>query len=111
MPFNPFIAFFHDPVGVLAAVGYTIFLLALTAWTLAVIANVATRGWTHVVWLYQAWDWRGNDEAYGPEWDLSLPPKPVAHRVSLVGLHAGAALFLLAVDAWAIAAIIYVVSP
>lgn len=111
MSLNPFIALYDNPVAVLTALGYTVFLVALTLWTLAAAGNVLHRGWTHVVWLSNAWEWRDNAQQFGPEWSWYFPPKQVAHRVSLTGVHFGGLAFLLAVDVWAIAAVVYVLSP
>lgn len=108
---NPFIELYHDPVGVLAAVAYTVLLLALTVWTAALAANFVDRGWKHAVWLGNAWEWRGNDQQFGPEWEWYLPPAEVANRVTLLGIHAGAVAFIVAVDLFAIGAIVYLVSP
>lgn len=107
---NPFIALYDNPVGVLTAIGYAVFLVALTLWTLAAASNLLDRVWKHVVWLSNAWEWRTNDQKFGDKWEWYLPPREVANRVTIAGAHAGLLAFLLAVDVWAIAAVIYVLT-
>lgn len=111
MAVNPFIELFRDPIAVLTTLGYALFLIALTIWTFGAVANLADRGWKHLVWLGNAWEWKHTDQRFGPEWDWYLPPKEVANRVTILGLHTGLLVFLLAIDAWAIGAVVYVLTP
>lgn len=108
---NPFIALFEDPVGVLTALGYAVFLLALAFGTLTVISVFIDRGWRHVIWLSEAWDHRTNPHQYGPEWDYYLPTTEVASHVWRLCAYLTGIALLVAIDVWAIGAVVYVLTP
>lgn len=107
---NPFIALFRDPVAVLTALGYAAFLLALAFGTLTVISAFLDRGWRHVIWLSEAYDNRTNSVNYGPEWEWYLPTTEVASHVWRLGAYLTGIAFLVAIDVWAIGAVVYVLS-
>lgn len=107
---NPFIALFRDPVTVLAALGYAVLLVAFTFATLTVIAVFLDRGWRHAVWLSEAWDFRHTSAQYGDEWEWYLPTTEVSSHVWRLGGYLTAIAFVVALDVWAIGAVVYVLS-
>lgn len=107
---NPFVALFRDPVAVLTALGYSVFLLALAFGTLTVIAVFLDRGWRHVIWLTEAWEYRTNEHRYGPEWEWYLPTTEVSSHVWRLGGYLTGIALLVAIDVWAIGAVVYVLT-
>lgn len=107
---NPFISLYNDPVGVLTALAYAVVLLSLTFGTLTAIAVFVDRGWRHVIWLAEAWEWRTNDQKYGPEWEWYLPTTEVSSHVWRLGGYLTLITFTVALDLWAIGAVVYVLS-
>lgn len=89
MPPNPFIELFRDPVGTLVALGYALLLVTLLVWTLAIC-------WRNVVTIGVRW------ERQRPgQWEF-VPPMAFILRVSAVPM-------ILWIDAWALAALIWLV--
>lgn len=84
---NPFVALYEDPVGALTALAYGLLLLTLLFVTLAAV-------WRNAVTVKVRW------ERQRPvEWEY-LPPAGWLLRVAAIP-------FVLAVDAWALAALFY----
>jgi hypothetical protein len=88
---NPFVELARNPVGTLSAVGYALALLTLLFLTLA-----AT--WSNVVWLRVRWDRQRPNQ-----WEYVPPTKWVLRAAAVPGV--------LAVDAWALAALLWLVAP
>ena len=86
---NPFIEFAKDPVGVLGLVGYALILSALLIWTAGIC-------WSNLVHAYAQF------QSNWHRWDY-LPPAKWLGRVGLIP-------FILAVDAWAVGALIWLVT-
>lgn len=87
---NPFIELYQDPVGALSALGYALALL-----TLLVVTLGAT--WSNVLWLKTRWD-----RQRPTQWEY-VPPTGWLLRLAAVP-------FVLAVDAWALAALIWLLA-
>ena len=85
---NPFIDLFRDPVGTLVALGYVLLLVTLLVWTLAAC-------WRNAVTLKVRWDRRHGQWQY-------VPPLGFILRVSAIPA-------ILWIDAWALAALIWLV--
>ena len=86
---NPFVELYQDPVASLTALGYALALVTLLVLTLA-----AT--WRNSIWLYVRWD-----RQRPQEWEY-VPPTGWLLRLAAVP-------FVLAIDAWALAALIWLV--
>jgi hypothetical protein len=86
---NPFIELYVDPVGLLIALGYALLLVTLLVLTLAAC-------WRNVIWLYRRWE-----RQRPQQWEL-VPPIWWLIRFAAVP-------FVLMVDAWAAAALIWLV--
>lgn len=87
---NPFIAFYQDPLSVLAALGYSLLLLTLLIWTIGLTyRNTIT---LHVRWTKQR-----------PQQWQYVPPLNFILRLSAIPA-------VLAIDAWAVAALIYILA-
>lgn len=88
---NPFIELFRDPVATLAALGYALILITLLVWTLAIC-------WRNAVTVKVRW------ERQRPgQWEY-VPPLGFVVRVSAIPA-------ILAVDALALAALIWLLTP
>ena len=86
---NPFIELFRDPVGTLLALGYALLLSTLLFWTLAIC-------WRNAVTIKVRWE-----RQRPTQWEY-VPPIDFILRVSLIPT-------ILWIDAWALAALIWVV--
>lgn len=86
---NPFIALYEDPVATLTALAY-----ALSLATLLVLTLAAT--YRNALWLYVRWD-----RQRPQEWEF-VPPAWWLIRLAAIPA-------VLAIDAWALAALIWVV--
>ena len=84
---NPFIEFYQDPVGVLAALGYVLLLLCLLAVTIAACWRNALT--IHIQWRRGTWKYD--------------PPTSWLLRVAAIPL-------VLAIDAWAVAALVWLLT-
>lgn len=87
---NPFIELYQDPVGTLAALGYALGLTTLLVITVAVC-------WSNAVTAYTQYDRNWHSWNY-------LPPAGWILRVAAVP-------GILAVDAWALSALIWLLTP
>jgi|GEM_PF-5114338 hypothetical protein len=87
---NPFIELFRDPVATLAATGYALFLAVL------LIATVGAC-WRNVITLWVRWD-----RQRPGQWEY-LPPVGFLARAAAIP-------FVLAIDAWAVAALIWLLT-
>ena len=86
---NPFIELYRDPVGALIALGYMLALLTLLVLTLAAC-------WRNAVQIKVRWDRQRPNQ-----WEY-LPPADWLLRVAAIPA-------VLAVDAWALSALIWLV--
>ena len=87
---NPFIALFEDPVATLAALGYVLLLVTLLVVTLAAC-------WRNALTIRMQWH---RDRP--TKWEY-VPPVGWCLRVAAIP-------FILAIDAWALAALIWILS-
>lgn len=94
-PPNPFVDLAAHPVATLAALGYAMLLSAVSI-------ALAGEGWQMVLWLGNAWDYRTVDRGDYPTWRLA-PPRSVYLRLAIVAL-------LVAVEAWLIGGVVYVLT-
>ena len=87
---NPFVELVRDPVATLSTLGYGLLLVTLLVTTLGL-------AWSNLVWVLTRWDrQRPNEWQYvPPTWWL---------------LRAAAIPFILAVDAWVVAALVWLVT-
>lgn len=86
---NPFIELYVDPVGSLIALGYALLLVTLLTLTLAAC-------YRNAIWLYTRWD-----RQRPQQWEY-VPPASWLIRLAAVP-------FVLMIDAWAAAALIWLV--
>jgi len=88
---NPFIELARDPVATLSALGYALALVTLLVATLGL-------AWSNAVWVKTRWDrQRPNQWQYlPPTWWL---------------LRTAAIPFIVAIDAWAVAALFWLLTP
>jgi len=87
---NPFIELYQDPVGILSAVGYTLGLVTLLVLTLGVCwSNAATV--------------RAQYRANWTRWSYNPPAKWLVRVAAIPAI--------LAVDAWALAALVWLLTP
>jgi hypothetical protein len=86
---NPFIELFRSPVETLVALGYALLLATLLVLTLAAC-------WRNAITVYVRWD-----RQRPGQWEY-VPPLAWLVRVAAIP-------FVLAVDAWAVAALIWLV--
>ncbi|PSP80179.1 hypothetical protein BRC81_03025 [Halobacteriales archaeon QS_1_68_20] len=84
---NPFVELWRDPVATLAALGYVLLLVTLLVVTLAAC-------WRNAVTVYVRWD-----RQRPQQWEY-LPPAGWLLRVAAIP-------FVLAIDAWALAALVW----
>jgi len=90
MVFNPFVELARDPVATLSVLGYALGLLALLVWTAGIC-------WSNAVHA------RAQFQNHWHRWDY-LPPAKWLGRVGLIP-------FILAIDVWAVAALIWLLTP
>lgn len=106
---NPFVLLYDDPVFVLGAFAYAFLLLASAVGLTGAIVQLVFRGWRHVLWLANAWEWRTNSQDYGPEWSWYLPPPEVINRLSWLLALVAVTLFLAATTAALLGGFVYVI--
>lgn len=111
MTANPFIALIEDPVAVITALGIAVALLSFVALTLTAISLFLDRGWRHLVWLGNAWDFKHTDQRFGPEWETSFPPREVTSHAWRLGVYVTLICAVVAIDLFAIGAVVYVLTP
>lgn len=85
---NPFIEFAKDPVAVLTGLAYAMALLALVGWTFGLV-------WSNAMTAYAQY------KANWSSWDY-LPPLSWISRVAAIPT-------VLAIDAWALAALLWLI--
>ena len=88
---NPFIEFFQDPVATLSVLGYALLLVTLLVATLGLV-------WSNAVWVKTRWD-----RQRPQQWEY-VPPTWWLLRVAAIP-------FILAIDAWTLAALIWLLTP
>ncbi|GGK74622.1 hypothetical protein [Haloarcula sebkhae] len=88
---NPFIELFRSPVATLVGLGYALLLITLLVATLAAC-------WRNAVTIAVRWD-----RQRPGQWEY-LPPVGFLARVAAIP-------FVLAIDAWAVAALIWLITP
>lgn len=87
---NPFIALYERPAATLAALGYTLLLVTLLVATLAAC-------WRNVITVYVRWD-----RQRPGQWEY-VPPVGWLTRVAAIP-------FVLAIDMWALAALVWLLT-
>lgn len=85
---NPFVRLYEAPVETLAALGYVLLLVTLLVLTLAAC-------WRNTITLYVRWD-----RQRPGQWEY-VPPLDWLVRLAAIP-------FILAIDAWAVAALVWI---